>query len=137
MRLLASIPVGVLFVLALFAGIGLLMWYGSRIRKRDANDTSRPWVPARAVVKSVQTLGPPGANGRVPVRLWVQIDDFTSSGRHTKAPVDAEIPASSLGRFGDSTVVRLLHHPDNKLVCKLDGDIPLDRESAGTGCDNP
>jgi len=88
-------------------------------------------------MQAIRPGGPPGADGRIPVRLWVQIDNFTSSGRHTRAPVDAEIPAGSLGRFGDSTVVRLLHHPDNKLVCKLDGDIPLDREPSGARSDNP
>ncbi|MBV2210007.1 MAG: hypothetical protein KUL77_10650 [Thermomonas sp.] len=120
------IPIGLLLFFATFAGIGLLMWYGSRIRKRDANDTSRPWVSARAVVKSVQALGPPTATDMVPVRLWVLIDNSVPSGGHTKVPVDTEVPKEALGRFGNSTVIRVLHHPTNRIVCKLDGVIPLD-----------
>jgi len=117
---------GLLFAFAMFAGIGLLMWYGSRIRKRDANDASTPWIPVRAVVKSVQTLGPPGANGKIPVRLWVTVDEFTASAQRTRLPIDAEVPQAAVGRFGDTTVVHLLRHPRNKLIARLDSDIPLD-----------
>lgn len=121
-----AIPFGLILVFAMFLGIGLLMWYGSRIRRRDANDTSVAWIAARAVVKSVQTLGAPDATGKVPVRLWMLIESDASTGQHTRAPVDASVPQEAIGRFGDSTVVRVLHHPGNKLVCRLDGDIPLD-----------
>lgn len=127
------VPPGLLLVGGMFAFIGLLMWYGSRIRKRDANDTSTPWIPVRAVVRSVQTLGPPGANGKVPVRLWLTVDEFTTSARRTRIPVDAEVPREAVGRFGDTTVVRLLRHPRNKLVAKLDGDIPLDEDPSDAG----
>lgn len=118
--------VGLVFVLFLLGGIALLGWHGSRIRKRGLHDTSAPWVPVRAVVKSVQSTGEPTASGKVPVRLWVQVDSYNSTGQRTRIPVDAEISPDAFGRFGDSTVVRLLRHPTNTLLAKLDGEIPLD-----------
>lgn len=118
---------GLALVLSMVGSIGLLGWHGSRIRKRDMRDTSTPWVPVRAVIKSVQTRGEPTAGGKVPVRLWVQVDSYNATGQRTRAPVDTEVSPEAFGRFGESTVVGLLRHPTNKLLLKLDGEVPLDR----------
>lgn len=116
----------VLFPLATFGGIGLLAWYGSRIRKRDMTDAV-PWVPARAVVKAVQIVDKPAAAGRVAVRLHVSIETFDTTAQRTKTMIDTDAPLEAIGHFGANTVMRVLHHPTNKLLAKVDGGIPLDR----------
>ncbi len=119
---------GPVLVLSMIGFIVLLGWYGSRIRKRDMAERIA-WVPARAVVQSVQTLGQATSAGKVPVRLWVQIEHYNATAQRTRVPVDTEVSPDAIGHFGASTVLRVLHHPTNKLLVKLDGEIPLDRSA--------